>query len=137
MQELSSEMEHRFSQYPVKAKSALLHLRSIILEVAAFESVVEFSETLKWGQPSYLGKYASTVRIDWNEKDPERYRLYFICNTKLVETFKEIYPDTFHYENNRVIAFELSQTLPIAALKHCLSLALKYHSVKHLPLLGA
>jgi len=136
MEELSNEMAHKFAQYPPQAKAALLQLRLIILEVAALESVSDFTETLKWGQPSYLAKNASTVRIDWSEKDPEHYRLYFICNTKLIATFKELYPNTFKYENNRVIAFDLSQTLPIAALKHCLSIALRYHKVKHLPLLG-
>jgi len=136
MEELSNEMAHKFAQYPPQVKAALLQLRAIILEVAALDSVSEFTETLKWGQPSYLAKNASTVRIDWSEKDPEHYRLYFICNTKLIATFKELYPDTFQYENNRVIAFGLSQTLPIAALKHCLSIALRYHKVKHLPLLG-
>jgi len=136
MEEFSSEMAYKFTQYPPVPKAALLQLRSTILEVATLEGVSEFRETLKWGQPSYLGKNASTVRIDWSEKDPDRYRLYFICNTKLVATFKELYPDTFQYENNRAIAFGLSQTLPIAALKHCLSIALRYHNVKHLPLLG-
>lgn len=137
MEEFSSEMALKFEHYPPKAKAALLQLRSIIIEVAAFEGVSGFTETLKWGQPSYLAKNASTVRIDWSAKDPNHCRLYFICNTKLVDTFKELYPDTFQYEGNRAIAFELSQKLPIGALKHCLSLALNYHKVKHLPLLGA
>jgi len=135
MEDLNKQIALKFDQYPPEAKSALLALRAIILEVAAKE-VTGLSESLKWGQPSYAAKRGSPIRIDWSEKNPDQYRLYFICHTSLIATFKELYPDTFHYEGNRAIVFTIGQDIPNQALTHCLSLALNYHKLKHIPLLG-
>ena len=62
--------------------------------------------------------------------------MYFNCNTSLVDTFKAIYGDVFTFAGNRAIVFGETAELPIEELKHCISLALTYHRVKHLPLLG-
>ena len=43
---------------------------------------------------------------------------------------------TFKFDGNRAIVFDKSDKLPSTELKHCISLALTYHSVKHLPMLG-
>ncbi len=40
------------------------------------------------------------------------------------------------FEGKRAIVFRESDELPVEQLKHCVSLALTYHRVKHLPLLG-
>jgi hypothetical protein len=53
-----------------------------------------------------------------------------------VETFKDVYGDTFNYENSRAILFKVEGGTPVAALKTCIGTALHYHSVKQLPLLG-
>jgi hypothetical protein len=93
-------------------------------------------ETLKWGEPSYLAEHGSTIRIDWKEKTPDQYDVYFKCTSKLVETFRMVYGDTFTYENNRAILFGLDQEVPRAELKECLRMALLYHTLKNLPRLG-
>ena len=54
-----------------------------------------------------------------------------------VETFKEIYRDDFEYEGKRAIVIPLSASNWSRPLRHCLQMALQYHSLKHLPLLGA
>ena len=58
-------------------------------------------------------------------------------NTSLVDTFRELYGDVFMFEGNRAIVFGEADEIPVAELKHCISLALTYHRVKRLPLLGA
>ena len=58
----------------------------------------KLEETLKWGEPSYLTKYGSTVRMDWKEKNPEQFAVYFKCTSALVPTFKTIYKDKFKFE---------------------------------------
>ena len=124
--------------YPKTAQKRLLELRNLILETAAkIDGLQQLEETLKWGEPSYLTKHGSTVRIDWKVKKPEQFAIYFKCTSKLVETFKKIYKNNFVYEGNRAIVFKLDHTIPEKELKHCISLALTYHKVKHLPLLGA
>ncbi|MEL7162948.1 MAG: hypothetical protein AAFN92_19470 [Bacteroidota bacterium] len=62
--------------------------------------------------------------------------MYFKCTSKLVSTFREVYGDTFRYENNRAILFGLDAPVPDAKLKACIRLALLYHNLKHLPRLG-
>ena len=127
-----------FDRYPSEIKEKLMDLRALILETAnEIGEIGPVQETLKWGEPSYTSKYGSTVRIDWKEKAPDQYSMYFHCKTKLVDTFKEIYGDVFKFEGNRAIIFQVSDIVPEAELKHCIALSLNYHRVKNLPLLGA
>lgn len=130
-------MLDRYNQVPEEAKAHLLALREVILSVAESMEKIEVEESLKWGEPSFHVKGGSPIRIDWKEKTPDRYYLYFNCNTKLVETFRELYRDIFHFEGNRAMVFTLGQAIPMIELKHCLRLAFNYHQIKHLPLLGA
>ena len=127
----------KFDSYPAQIRDKLESLRSLIFEVAQEEKIENIEETLKWGEPSYVSKKGSILRIGWKKKEPGQYSMYFNCNTKLVDTFKEIYPDTFNYVGNREIFFKLDETLPSKELKHCIALSLKYHEIKQLPLLGA
>ena len=126
-----------FNSYPKFVKHKLLHLRGLVLEAASeIDGLEKLEETLKWGEPSYLTKYGSTVRMDWKEKTPEQFAIYFKCTSSLVPTFKSIYKDKFNFEGNRAIVFRLNDKIPDTELKHCLSMALTYHKIKHLPLLG-
>ena len=127
-----------FDGYPEPMREKMLRLRQLVLDTASeTEGVNALEETLKWGEPSFLTKGGSTLRIDWKEKAPDRYAMYFNCNTLLVATFKEIYGDVFTFEGNRAIVFGETDELPVNELKRCISLTLTYHRVKRLPLLGA
>ncbi len=126
-----------FDSYPVEIRKRMIYLRRLVLDAASeTEGVNGLEETLKWGEPSYLTKGGSTVRIDWKDRAPDQYAMYFNCNTPLIETFKEIYGDTFTFEGKRAIVFGETDKLPVDQLKHCVSTALTYHRVKHLPFLG-
>lgn len=127
-----------FENYPTSVQPQLLYLRELILSAASeIVGLEKLEETLKWGEPSYLAKYGSTVRIDWKEKNPDQFAIYFKCTSSLVPTFKTIFRDKFKYEGNRAIVFKLNDKVPEIELKRCISMALTYHKVKHLPLLGA
>lgn len=127
-----------FDKYPAFVQPKMLHLRELVLSAASeINELEKLEETLKWGEPSYLTKFGSTVRMDWKEKNPEQYAIYFKCTSSLVPTFKTIYKNIFNYEENRAIVFKLNEKIPEVELKHCISLALTYHKIKHLPLLGA
>ncbi len=130
-------VKQKFDAYPNDVRLKLMEIRKAIYEVAAEIDIEEVNETLKWGEPSYLVKGGSTVRIDWKPKHPERIQVCFHCQTKLIDTYKEIYSDTFSFEGNRAILLPLSENLPVQELKHCLSMSLRYHKIKHLPLLGS
>ncbi len=127
------QVQEKFNSYPTAIRERLLALRQLVMETA--DSPLQ--ETLKWGEPSYLCKQGSTIRMDYKAKQPGQYALYFNCKSKLVDTFKELYGDRFQFEGNRAIIFHLNDTPDMAALRHCISLSLNYHKIKHLPLLGA
>ena len=130
-------VELKFQAYPEEIRAKLNYLRSLILETATEnEAIGEIEETLKWGEPSYLAKKGSTIRIDWKPKTPDQYAMYFKCTSKLVPTFRKIYGGLFKYEKNRAILFSLDDEVPKKELKACIELALTYHSVKNEPLLG-
>ena len=130
-------VEEVFAKYPKSVAKQMKQLRQLVLEAAAeIDGLQKLKETLKWGEPSYLTKHGSTVRMDWKAKSPDQYAIYFICTSKLVPTFREINPNEFNYEGNRAIVFSLYEKIQKEKLKHCVKVALTYHNVKHLPLLG-
>lgn len=130
------EVRTKFKSYPKDIAPKLNYLRELVLEVAEESGINELEETLKWGEPSYLAKKGSTLRMDWKAKTPSQYAMYFKCTSKLVETFRKVYGDVFQYEKNRAIVFGLENEIPERELKECIRMALTYHSIKHLPLLG-
>lgn len=130
-------MQVHFNQYPNEARAKLLKLRTMIFQLAEELSLGVVSESLKWGEPSFSVKSGSPVRIDWKSNTPEQYYLFFHCQTKLVDTFRELYGDVLDFQGNRAIVLELSKPLPTNAIRHCLIMGMTYHKIKHLPLLGA
>lgn len=130
-------VQQKFNSYPTEVAVLLNIVRELVFSVVQQDGISDITETLKWGEPSYVSKIGSTVRIDWKSKYPEHYYIYFNCKTSLIETFKEIYGDTFNYEGNRAIVLNVKQQLPRKQLAHCISMSLRYKQIKHLHLLGA
>ena len=122
-----------FGAYPDPVKAKLLALRRLIFDTAkATKGVGALEEALKWGQPSYLtaeSKSGSTIRIDQVKAEAGGYAVYFHCQTDLVETFRELYPQ-LRYSGNRAILLDAGEKMPEAALRHCIALALTYHARK-------
>lgn len=125
------KVEAVFNNYPDLIRPKMVLLRQLIIDAAAeMPSISELEETLKWGEPSYLAKKGSTIRIDWKPSKPEQYAMYFKCTSKLVPTFKALYSKKFTFEKNRAIVFKINEPIPVPQLSHCISLALSYHTWK-------
>lgn len=129
-------MPAKFESYPPHVRKRMIHLRDLVLASAKTIGIEHLEETLKWGEPSYLAKKGSTLRMDWKAKKPDQYAMYFKCTSKLVETFREVYGDFFSYEKNRAILFSFKEEVPDKELNECITAALRYHEVKGLPRLG-
>lgn len=134
---MNPNIKTKFDSYPKDAKRQLLCVRALIFKIAAENKLGEVEESLKWGEASYWVKGGSTIRIGWKPKDPEVIKVYFHCQTRLIETFKEIYPHELEYEGKRAIVTPMDTSLSAMPLAHCVGLALQYHRLKHLPMLGA
>jgi hypothetical protein len=133
----NAEVSQVFSNYPKRIQKKLVFLRQLVLETASeTQGVGIVEETLKWGEPSYVTRSGSTVRLGWKKSTPHQFAMYFHCKTTLVDTFRELYRGKFKFEGNRAIVFNEDDEIPIDELKHCISLSLTYHNRKHLPMLG-
>jgi uncharacterized protein DUF1801 len=119
-----------FDACPKPAKEKLLALRRLILDTAkTTKGVGKLEEALKWGQPSYLTAETgsgSTIRIDRVKSSDNQVAVFFHCQTDLVDTFRELYPE-LSYGGNRAILLDAGKKLPETELRHCLALALTYH----------
>ncbi|WP_299311970.1 DUF1801 domain-containing protein [uncultured Aquimarina sp.] len=131
------KVESIYNNYTDIVRKKIINLRNLIIETAEeTEGITSLEETLKWGEPSFLTKKGSTIRIDWKKGKPNQYAMYFQCTSKLVTTFRVLYKNTFQFEGNRAIIFSMNSNIPKKELKNCITAALTYHKVKHLPTLG-
>ncbi|MHA7109719.1 DUF1801 domain-containing protein [Sunxiuqinia elliptica] len=131
------QVETIFANYPDFVRDKMQHLRNLVIETAEeTEGVTLLEETLKWGEPSFVTKTGSTLRMDWKEKTPDQYAMYFQCTSRLVDTFRMVFDHKFQYEGKRAIVFQLNQKVPELELKECIKAALTYHQVKGLITLG-
>ena len=127
---ISEDVAAILDLYDEPVVDRLTEIRALIFETA--EKTLgpnEIEETLKWAQPSYVTRKTrtgSTIRIDKTARK-QGVSVYFICTSHLVDTFKEIYPDTFCYRDGRAIDFDLETPLPRDELSHCFALALTHH----------
>ena len=129
--------ETKIANYPDFVRDKLLFLRELVIETAKeIPEVEKMEETLKWGEPSFITKQGSTLRMDWKEKSPNQYAMYFKCTSRLVETFRMVFGERFTYEKNRAIVFQLNQEIPVDELKQCIRATLMYHKVKNDSMLG-
>ena len=131
------EVKTVYNRYPDHIKKHIKYLRDLIIETAKeLEDIEEIEETLKWQEPSFVTKHGSTIRIDWKQKTPGQYAIYFKCTSKLVPAFRNVFKKTFTFEGNRAIVFKLEDVCPETELKKCISAALRYHKLKNFPNLG-
>ncbi len=131
------KVEEVYANYPDIVRDKMQQLRELVIETAEeTEGITNLEETLKWGEPSFVTKGGSTLRIDWKQKEPNQYAIYFQCTSRLVDTFRMVFGDTFQFEGERAIIFQLNQKIPIWELKECIKAALTYQNVKDLTTLG-
>jgi hypothetical protein len=95
------EVASVFDNYPPKVRKKLLQLRDL--------------------------KSGTTIRIDQIKKSPDKYAIYFHCQTNLIETFRKQYPKNFDFEDNRAIILKTSDPLQKPAISDCIKQALTYH----------
>ena len=132
--EMQGNIAHAFDAFPPAPKRKLLQVRSLIYTSAANNSDIgPITETLKWGQPSYLPskpRLGTAVRLGWNEKTPEVINLFVHCQTTLVDTYRTLVGDQLTFEGNRAIVVPIRPALPKQALRLCIEAAFTYHKNK-------
>jgi len=121
------EVKSVFDSYPSNVRQQLLHIRELIFDVARNTACIgEITETLKWGQPSYLTEQTNsgtTIRID--RFDSNKIAIFFHCQTTLVSDFREFFPN-LEYSKNRAVIIEANNNLPFHEIRECIYRALTY-----------
>ena len=132
--EVQGAIARAFDAFPAAPRRKLLQVRRLIYTSAAANSEIgSITETLKWGQPSYVPstpKQGTAVRLGWSEKTPEAISLFVHCQTTLVDTYRTLVGDELSFEGNRAIVVPITPALPKAALKLCIEAAFTYHKNK-------
>ena len=133
MTHLPTALAAACQHWPEPAQSHLTTIRALVQDAADTAHIGALTETLKWGQPSWLPTQSgigSTLRVAWSEKRPSDIGLFVNCNSNLGETMRTLYPDTFDFEGNRALYLPLDAPLPCDAIHHCATLTLTYHRTK-------
>jgi len=129
--EMPGDVAQAFDAFPMAVRRRLLQVRRLIFETAAkLDGVGPLTETLKWGEPAYLTEATgsgSTIRLGLSRASDKDCGVFFNCQTSLVDTFHERFPDAFAFEKNRAILLSASGPLPRTPLATCLAAALTYH----------
>ncbi len=122
--------------YPAAAIKQLTAIHGLILAIAEEKNLGPVTESIKWGEASYQVKGGTPVRLDWKSTTPESVQIYCHCQTRLIETFREVYGAQLNFEGKRALVVPNTTDIQQLPLAHCLETAMRYHSVKQLPLLG-
>lgn len=82
---VDSDVAKVFQSYPEPICSKILLMRELIMEAATeTEGIGVIEETLKWGEPSYLTKSGSTVRVGWKASKPDQYAVLFRVSSESI-----------------------------------------------------
>jgi Domain of unknown function (DU1801) len=121
-------VEAKYDSFAPATRPKLLRLRELAFETAERIDAGPLTESLKWGQPAFstLGRTGSTFRLDEVKNSGGKYALYFLCQTTLIGTFRELYADRFSFEGNRAVVFARDGNYDEADIAHCMALAVTY-----------
>lgn len=131
---MPSAVADALENYPAHVRARLTEIRALIFATAErAELVGEITETTKWGEPAYLSKFGSTVRLGAPRGRPDHWAIYFNCNTSLVESFRHRWGRRLTYEGNRALIFNCTDDAPGEILQQCIETALAYQLIKKTP----
>lgn len=124
-----NDVARAFDDMSPDVQEPLQRLRRLILDTAAITpGVGPITETLKWGQPSYLTeetKAGSTLRLGCPKQGG--FAIFTHCQTSIMADFQALFPDDFTFDGNRAVLFQADDDLPLDKLRFLISHALTYH----------
>lgn len=95
------------------AGRGLLVLRALVFDTAAkVRGIGPLEEAVRWGQPAYLTRVGSTLRLGVSKT--ARFAIFVHCRTTLISDFITAFPGQDRIEGTRAILFddpsEISET---------------------------
>lgn len=121
----SPEVAEKFDAAPALARAGMLALRRLILGCAVeMPEVGQVEEALRWGQPAYLARRGSTLRIG---ETAEGFALYAHCRTSIISDFAEAFPGMDRIEGTRAVHFRAAEEVDPDRHGQLVRHALGYH----------
>ncbi|MEO1399191.1 MAG: DUF1801 domain-containing protein [Pseudomonadota bacterium] len=131
---MGAAVETAFATMPSEAGAVLRRVREQIMAQSSANSTIgKVTETLKWGQPSYLTeqtKSGSTLRLGVT-KESKKPAIFVHCQSSLAEEIRELYGDTLSLPDKRHVVLPSRIEEHADALDHIVSLILTYHARKN------
>lgn len=110
------------------ARDGMLKIRDLIIDAAKADSRIgEVSETLKWGQPSYIPRAPKTgTPIRLGVPKVGEFAIFVHCQTTVISEFRSLFPDDFTYDGNRAVIFSGVQEIVPSKVTLIIQRALTY-----------
>lgn len=91
-----------FAAFPDGQREELFLLRRLILDVAAQDATLgPVTESLKWGQPSYVTRNGTPLRLGLSKgNDPA---VFAHCQTTVIGDFQKLFGGDFDFDKNRAV----------------------------------
>lgn len=128
---MQDNIARAFEVFPSLPRRKLLQVRNLIYATAAKNSEIgPISETLKWGQPSYVPatpRTGTAIRLGFSDHTPDTIQLFVHCQTTLIDTYRTLVGDELSFEGNRAIVVPIKPRLPKETLTLCIEAAFTYH----------
>jgi hypothetical protein len=118
-----------FASYPAPQRDGALQLRALIFEMAKEDARVgALSESLKWGQPSYVPttpNIGTPIRIGLPKSGG--FALFAHCQTTVISEFAALFAQDFNFDGTRAVLFAPEADIHADKLALLIRRALTYH----------
>ncbi len=122
---ITPDVKAVFDSFHQPARTGLLHLRRLIFDCAERDKeITPITEALRWGQPAYLCKTGSCLRLGIPKTGG--FAIYVHCQTSLIRDFTQLFPNDFTIEGNRAIHFQTLSDIKDDKLGFLITSALRY-----------
>lgn len=123
------DVAQAFDAFPRESREGLLRLRDRILEWADRNlEKGDLSEELRWGQPAYLTKKGSTLRLGLPKQGG--FAIYAHCQSTIIGDFADQFAADFEIEGNRAVVFRNPALADDPRIDSLIRHALTYHQSK-------
>ncbi|MEM1037860.1 MAG: hypothetical protein AAGI12_00145 [Pseudomonadota bacterium] len=130
---MDAAVQKAFAALPPSASKILLQVRERILaQSTANATIGPVTETLKWGQPSYLTEKTqagSTLRLSTTKED-QKPAIFVHCQSGLADEIRDLYGDTLSVPDQRHVVLPHMMEDHAQTIDHVIALVLTHHARK-------
>ncbi|GGA30547.1 DUF1801 domain-containing protein [Neptunicoccus cionae] len=95
------EVQAAFNSFPPAEQEKLLAVRRLIFDSAVAVEAGAVTETLRWGQPAYLVKRGSSLRLGVGKTG--QAAIFAHCQSSIIGSFATAFGGDFALDGNRAV----------------------------------